>query len=153
MSKRLIALLVLGAATLVLAFGASSATLPGSVFEIDDPGGTVGANLIVDTPGNLDWANVSENRRADKPTGTTDDSYQGGTKEDTVCPGEVDGSIPNNKSDLLSFGGYFEAEANGPGFLHVFWARVNDPSGTTNMDFEFNRSTTACASGPERHPH
>ena len=123
--------------------------LPGSHFEIDDPAGTVGANLIVDaSPGTLDWDVVAQNRRADLPTGANDDSYRGGVKEDTECPGEVDRLDPNNKSDLLEFGGYFEAEAAGPGFLHVYWARVNDPSGTTNMDFEFNRSTQACSEGP-----
>jgi len=130
------------AVAVVLVSGASSASLPGSAFEID-------GNLIVNGgAGALDWANVTQNRRADAPTGTNDDSYQGGTKEDTVCPGETTGSIPNNKSDLLEFGGYSESEVNGPGWLHVYWARVNDPSGTTNMDFEFNRSTTKCASGP-----
>jgi len=134
----------LAALTAIFVASGAGASLPGSVFEIDQPN----ANLVVDTSGNLDWANVTQNRQADRPTGTTDDSYQGGTKEDTVCPGEVTGSIPNNKSDLLEFGGYFEAESGGPGWLHVYWARVNDPSGTTNMDFEFNRSTTACASGP-----
>jgi len=129
-------------AGLVLAIGASGASLPGSNFEID-------GNLTVQGgAGALDWANVAQSRQADEPTGTTDDSYQGGTKEDTSCPGEVTGSIPNNKSDLLEFGGYSESEVNGPGWLHVYWARVNDPSGTTNMDFEFNRSTTKCANGP-----
>jgi Prealbumin-like fold domain len=150
--KRLLGLVttaVAATAVLVFVISAGSASLPGSVFEIDNPAGNLaGANLVVDTPGNLDWMNVTQTRRADAPTGANDDSYQGGTKEDTQCPSEVTGSIPNNKSDLLEFGGYFESEANGPGWLHVYWARVNDPSGTTNMDFEFNRSTTACTSGP-----
>ena len=149
--KRALLLAPLAALSLMLVFalGASANSLPGSVFEIDNPAGNAaGANLKVDTAGNLDWANVTQTRRGDAPTGTNDDSYQGGTKEDSVCPGEVTGSIPNNKSDLLEFGSYFEAEADGPGFLHVYWARVNDPSGTTNMDFEFNRSTTACPNGP-----
>jgi hypothetical protein len=144
------ALLAAAATALAVVLVGSAASLPGSNFEIDDPAGlTTGANLTVDNPApSLDWMNVVQQQQNDKPTGTQDDSYQGGTKEDTQCPGEVTGSIPNNKSDLLSFGGYFEAEANGPGWLHVFWARVNDPSGTTNMDFEFNRSTTPCPQGP-----
>ncbi len=132
------------AAVVVFALGASGQSLPGSVFEIDDVGGTTGANLVVDTPGNLDWANVAQTQATDLPTGGTDDSYQGGTKEDTACPGTTTGSIPNNKSDLLNFGGYFEPEANGPGWLHVFWRRVQEPQGTTNMDFEFNRSNADC---------
>jgi hypothetical protein len=141
---RWVILAVLALGLTVALSAASGQSLPGSKFEIDDVGGPIGANLIVDTAGNLDWANVDQTQATDLPTGATDDSYQGGTKEDTVCPGVVDGSIPNNKSDLLNFGGYFEAEAGGPGWLHVFWRRVQEPNGTTNMDFEFNKSKTDC---------
>jgi hypothetical protein len=137
---------------LVLAVGASGQSLPNSLFEIDDVTlQTNGANLVVDTPGNLDWANVGQTAATDLPTGTNDDSYQGGVKEDTVCPGTTTGSIPNNKSDLLKFGSYFESEVGGPGWLHVYWQRVQEPNGTTNMDFEFNRSTTDCdGTGPSK---
>lgn len=138
--------LVVITAMFVFVIAASSANLPGSAFEID--GAPTGANLVVDGgAGALDWANVNDVRRFDLPTGGNDDSYSGGTKEDTACPGTTTGSIPNNKSDLLAFGGYFEPEADGPGWLHVFWSRVNDPSGTTNMDFEFNKSTQDCDAG------
>ena len=47
------------------------------------------------------------------------------------------GGIPPNKSDLKTFGLYQEGTSSA-GFLNLFWARVQDPSGTTNMDFEFN---------------
>jgi hypothetical protein len=134
------------ATALVLVLGGGAASLPGSVFEID--GVPSGANFVVNTPGNLDWANVDNISKQDRPTGQTDDSYQGGTKEDTVCPGEVTGSIPNNKSDLKTYMVYKEDEANGPGFLNLGWIRVNDPSGTTLMDFELNHSSTPCAVGP-----
>ena len=80
----------------------NAASLPGSDFEIDD-----NANLILNG-GVMDWATVDENRRGDKATGSTDDSYSGGSKEDDACPGVGTGSIPNNKSDLLHFG-VFEA--------------------------------------------
>jgi hypothetical protein len=117
-------------------------SLPGSNFEIDSD-----ANLKVDDPApSIDWANVAETRKADKPTGATDDSFGQGTKEDTAVPSVVDGSIPPNKSDLLNFGVYLEDTA-GTDFLHLFWHRVQEPSGTTNMDFEFNKSTTASANG------
>ena len=123
-------------------------SLPGSNFEIDTD-----ANLKVDDPSpSIDWAGVSEIRATDQPTGNTDDSYQGGVKEDTACPGEVTGSIPNNKSDLRTFHAYEEAggPSNPAGYLNLGWSRVNDPSGTTLMDFEFNQSSTNCASGPNR---
>jgi len=119
------------------------ASLPGSNFEID-----VNANLKVDDPApSIDWASVSEARKTDVATGTNDDSYAGGAKEDDACPGTTTGSIPNNKSDLLTFGAYVEPEAGGPGFLNLFWQRVQEPTGTTLMDFELNQSKTLCANG------
>ncbi|WP_404387664.1 hypothetical protein [Humibacillus xanthopallidus] len=138
------------------AFAVSQATLTGSNFQIDDD-----ANLKVDTPTaddpqSIDWGglthtglNPPEIRATDKTTGQTDDSYKGGVKEDTECPGEVTGSIPNNKSDLLTFHFYEEAGVGGhPGFANIAWSRVSDPSGTTLMDFEFNQSKTKCGTGP-----
>jgi hypothetical protein len=144
---------------LVFALGASANSLASSKFEIDDPGGTVGANLVENTnctvsgtggTNCIDWVSIpntgtpNETRQADLPTGSGDDSYKGGSKEDDPCPKIEDGSIPNNKSDLRVFGSYKEPVAGGPGILHVFWSRVQDPSGTTNMDFEFNKSTVKC---------
>jgi hypothetical protein len=118
-------------------------SLPGSNFEIDN-----NANLKVDDAApSIDWASVTESRRGDLATGQNDDSYSGGAKEDDACPGTTTGSIPNNKSDLLTFGAYVEPEANGPGFLNLFWHRVQEPSGTTLMDFELNQSSTPCANG------
>jgi hypothetical protein len=131
---------------LVFVFTASTASLPGSNFEIDD-----NANLIVNGPAPaIDWVGQNESRRVDLATGQNDDSYQGGAKEDDACPGTTTGSIPNNKSDLLTFGAYTEPEANGPGFLNLFWHRVNNPSGTTLMDFELNHSATDCGNGVNR---
>lgn len=119
-------------------------SLTGSNFEID-----LDANLkLNDASPSIDWANVTEIRRADAPTGRNDDSYAGGAKEDDTCPGTTTGSIPNNKSDLLSFGVY--TEAGNPGFLHLFWTRVNEPSGTTLMDFELNQSAADCGNGVNR---
>jgi len=123
------------------------ASLLGSNFEID-----VDANLKVDDAApSVDWASASitEIRATDKVNGTGDDSYAGGVKEDTVCPAATTDSIPPNKSDLLSFHFYREpASAGNQGFLNLAWSRVSEPSGTTLMDFEFNQSSTKCASGP-----
>jgi hypothetical protein len=124
-------------------------SLAGSNFEIDTD-----ANLKVDDPApSIDWAGVSETRQTDQPSGATDDSFGQGTKEDTAVPTVVNGSIPPNKSDLLNFGVYLETTATGR-FLNLFWHRVQEPSGTTNMDFEFNKSSTISANGvtPVRSP-
>ena len=74
----------------------------------------------------------------DVPSGTNDDSFGQGTKENDANPTIVAGSIPPNKSDLKTFGVYPEATANGK-FLELFWSRVQSPQGTTNMDFELNQ--------------
>src|ERR671910_2274078 len=117
-------------------------SLPGSNFEID-----TNANLKVDDAApSIDWASVSETRKADAPSGSGDDSFGQGTKEDTAVPTVVNGSIPPNKSDLLTFGVHLETTAAGR-FLNLFWHRVQEPSGTTNMDFEFNQSSTVSGNG------
>jgi len=109
-------------------------TLPGSNFEIDTD-----ANLKVnDAAPSIDWASVNETRKADTQSGATDESFGQGTKEDTAVPSVVDGGIPPNKSDLKFFGLYQEGDTSG-GFLNLFWSRVQDPTGTTNMDFELNK--------------
>ena len=117
-------------------------SLPGSNFEIDTD-----ANLKVDDPApSIDWANVTQVRKGELFQGAQDDSFGQGSKEDTAVPTVVDGSIPPNKSDLLNFGLYLE-EATAGDFLHLYWHRVQEPSGTTNMDFEFNKSETLSANG------
>jgi len=129
-----VAFLIL-AAGLVFVVTSGAVQLPGSNFEAAD------GNLKVDgaSPA-LDWANVVESRKTDKPSGTQDDSFGQGTKEDTPVPTVVNGSIPNNKSDLLNFGVYTETNSSGR-FINLFWRRVQAPTGTTNMDFEFNQSS------------
>ena len=117
-------------------------SLPGSNFEIDTD-----ANLIADhDPPSIDWADVAETRKADLASGSGDNSFGQGSKEDTAVPTVVSGSIPPNKSDLLTFGVYLETTAAGR-FLNLFWHRVQEPTGTTNMDFEFNQSDETSANG------
>jgi hypothetical protein len=117
------------------------ANLTGSSFESND------GNLQVDLSGNKDWANAPNLKTAlDKPTGTQDDSFGQGTKEDSPVPTVVNGSIPNNKSDLTRF--YVADENVGARhFLYLAWERVQEPNGTTNMDFEFNQSKTLSSNG------
>jgi hypothetical protein len=117
-------------------------SLAGSNFEIDTD-----ANLKVDDPApSIDWASVTETRKADSPSGATDESFGNGTKEDTAVPSIVTGGIPPNKSDLKFFGVYQEGTTSN-GFLNLYWSRVQEPTGTTNMDFEFNQSSVKSANG------
>ena len=118
----------------------ASAQLPGSTFESSD------GNLVVDTTGNHDWVNAP-NRvvQLDKPSGSADDSFGQGAKEDVPNPSVVSGSIPPNKSDLSRF--YVSHEsAGGNFFLYLAWERTN-VLGSANMDFEFNQSKTIDTNG------
>lgn len=138
-----VALMLLLLATAVLA-AHPEVSLAGANFEID-----ANANLKVDDASpSIDWASptVVGTRQEDEPSGAGDDSFGQGSKEDTAVPSVVNGSIPPNKSDLLNFGVYLEENASGE-FLNLFWHRVQEPSGTTNMDFEFNKSKTISANG------
>ena len=79
-------------------------------------------------------------------TGQQDDAFGEGTSENDAVPTVVAGGIPPNKSDLTRF--YVANEkASGKDFLYLAWERVQDPSGTTNMDFEFNQSSTLSSNG------
>jgi len=132
-----VALLAL-AGTLVFAFAAQG-TIGNSPFEATD------GNIV--SNGNPDWGNVTEQRKSDIPTGPQDDSFGQGTKEDSPVPSVVNGSIPNNKSDLKTFGVYNQTTPGGGSFMELYWTRVQAPTGTTNMDFEFNQSSVLSANG------
>jgi hypothetical protein len=138
-----------------LTTGYTANHLTGSNFEID-----VNANLIVNGPANcIDWLEDGTGsafrsgveKKNDTPSGTGDESFGQGTKENTANPTIVTGSIPPNKSDLKVFGVFTETTTSGK-FLELFWSRINSPQGTTNMDFELNQkfcdpnaSPTNCA--------
>ena len=123
----------------------------------------LGGNFEIDTDANLvhqtgastqDWADIPQTaatpggpveiRRKDTDSGSSDESFGQGTKEDSPTPTKVTGGIPPNKSDLKYFGIYQEGTSSS-GFLNLYWSRVQDPSGTTNMDFEFNKNR--CVTG------
>lgn len=105
--------------------------LPGSTFEGGD------GNLTVDTTGNTDWSNVQGvNIGIDLPSGTTDNSFGQGAKEDLPNPTIVFGSIPPNKNDLTRF---YEASefTNNSNFLYLAWERAVN-IGSADIDFEIN---------------
>jgi hypothetical protein len=110
------------------------ANLPGSTFEGND------GNLTVTSAGKTDWSNAPNRVRGDDvPSGTTDNSFGQGTKEDDPNVSVVTGSIPPQKSDLTRF--YVGSEfASGSNFLYLAWERSN-VLGSANMDFEINQKT------------
>jgi hypothetical protein len=145
-----------GSAVATTASCSNAATLGGSAFEID-----VDANLVVNTSGCIDWLSGGSNTgfrsgvlaKNDTASGANDEAFGQGTSEDDANPTIVTGSIPPNKSDLKAFGLYTETGestvANPSGkFLALFWSRVQNPSGTTNMDFELNQKVCDTSATP-----
>ncbi len=111
-----------------------SGPLSGSTFAGGD------GNLLTNPTafGSTDWQNVTgRNTGIDVPSGTSDNSFGQGTKEDDPNVTVVTGSIPPQKSDLTRF---YEASefAHGSNFLYLAWERTNN-LGSANMDFEINQ--------------
>src|SRR5713101_8714184 len=121
--------------------------LSGSTFAGGD------GNLLTSptTFGTTDWQNAPAPLAAgiDVASGSTDNSFGQGTKEDNPNVTVVTGSIPPNKSDLTRF---YEASefANGSNFLYLAWERTNS-LGSANMDFEINQAATPGLGTPGNH--
>src|SRR6266487_280770 len=136
---------VLAIVTLTLG-GAASANLAGSTFEGGD------GNLVVNTSGNTDWANVAGlHTGVDKPAGSTDNAFGQGTKEDNASATVVTGSIPPNKNDLTRFYEASELAANNHNYVYLAWERLVN-IGNANLDFEINQHSTAGFTGTTTGP-
>jgi hypothetical protein len=137
-----------------------SATIPSGYFTSVAPGGkgTLGSNFEIDGNTQLDgtaedlrdWNSADYVVWPDIPSGQADDSFGKGSKNDHATPAVVDGSIPNNKSDLLTMA----AAAEGIGtanFVYLAWLRA-ETLGTVNIDFELNQSSVLSDNGvtPQR---
>ncbi|KHK96219.1 hypothetical protein LK09_16450 [Microbacterium mangrovi] len=122
-------------AVAVITPAVAQANLTGSTFEGND------GNMVVDTSGHHDWANVSPNTGTDIASGKTDNSFGQGTKEDSATPTVVTGSIPPNKNDLTRFYESSEQVASGDIYLYLAWERLVN-IGNANLDFEINQMTS-----------
>jgi hypothetical protein len=121
------------------------ANLTGSTFEGND------GNLVVNTAGNSDWANAPARVVGlDQASGTNDNAFGQGTKEDDPNVTVVTGSIPPNKNDLTRF--YVGSEfTNNSNFLYLAWERAVN-TGSANMDLEINQNTTTGFTGTTTGP-
>jgi len=125
----------------------SIAALATAAFFIAGAGATIGASTFEGNDGNLvvnggatahDWNNAPNlHVGQDLPTGTGDNSFGQGAKEDNVNTTVVSGSIPNSKADLGRFAVASEVIGTDT-YMYLAWTRENQ-SGTTNFDFELNR--------------
>jgi hypothetical protein len=125
-----------------------SGPLAGSTFAGGD------GNLLASptTFGSTDWQNVKGlNPGFDLPSGSGDNSFGQGTKEDNPAVTVVSGSIPPNKSDLTRFYEASEIGSNSHNFLYLAWERSN-VLGSANMDFEISQKTTAGFTGSTTGP-
>ena len=125
----------------------SFAAIAAAAFFIAGAGATIGAsnfegndgNLVVNTSGNHDWANAPNlHVGQDLPTGTGDNSFGQGSKEDNLNVTVGGGSIPNSKADLGRFAVASEI-IGGDTYMYLAWTRENQ-SGTVNFDFELNQA-------------
>jgi hypothetical protein len=111
----------------------AGATIGASTFEGND------GNLVVDTTGHTDWDNAPNlHVGQDLASGTSDNSFGQGTKEDNSNVTVVTGSIPNSKADLGRFAVASEVIGTDT-YMYIAWTRENQ-SGTVNFDFELNQA-------------
>ncbi|MEA5454873.1 hypothetical protein SPF06_09080 [Sinomonas sp. JGH33] len=140
MRNRTITELGAGIACLALVLSgatAAQANLAGSTFEGND------GNLITNTAGDTDWNNVAGvHKGIDLPSGSGDNSFGQGTKEDNSNVSVVTGSIPPNKNDLTRFYEASETAGNGHTYLYLAWERLVN-IGNANLDFEINQNPTS----------
>jgi len=115
-----------------------SPPLTGSTFA----GGDGNLKTSPTTFGTTDWQNVAGLHPGfDNLSGSGDNSFGQGTKEDNPAVTVVSGSIPPQKSDLTRFYEASEVGSNNHNFLYLAWERSN-VLGSANMDFEINQLTT-----------
>src|SRR5665647_318402 len=132
----------------LLASPSAMATLSPSTFQGND------GNLIVDTgadvTGTTDWANVAGlHTGPDAASGSADNAFGQGTKEDNSNVTVVNGSIPPNKNDLTWFDEASQTFGSGSGasiFAYLGWERLVN-IGNANLDFELNQAKTTGLSG------
>jgi hypothetical protein len=113
----------------------SAAVLDGGTFDSANGNFTPSGSATTDwgvSPPNL----VAQN---DTPSGSNDNAFGQGSKEDIPNPTVVYGSIPPNKSDLTRFLTAHTQSGTGHQLVYLAWERSN-VLGSANMDFEFNQN-------------
>ncbi|WP_369046614.1 MSCRAMM family protein [Sinomonas sp. P10A9] len=144
--------------SILVAAGVTSAQAVTTTYIDPNHFNAVNGSLSTTTAGEIDWTTTSLGVncndasfthwcRDDVKSGKTDDSFGNGTKEDTITPSVTSGAIPPNKSDLTRFFAKVQTESDGNDYAYLAWERQNNPSGTTNMDFELNQAKVDPAVG------
>lgn len=113
------------------------ATLSGTTFDASN------GNMHPTAAGTIDWSNITATTSVgvDTPSGSSDNAFGQGTKENGSTVTIVDGSIPPNKNDLTRF--YVNSQTiNNQTFLYLGWERAVN-IGSADLDFELNQHPTA----------
>lgn len=103
---------------------------------------------LTDDGAETDWCTPAPNLVPgyDSPSGSSDTSFSSNNnKEDSDIPTLANGTIPNNKDDLLRE--YVASETIGSDlYVYLAWIRA-DATGTSTIDFEFNQSDVVSSNG------
>jgi hypothetical protein len=149
-------LAILTAVAMVAAFAApANAGKPGggggSPTSVNTTFNAKDGNLTVEAP-ETDWKTYEGEPTLitdDMPSGALDNSFGQGSKDDNINATIVNGSIPNNKSDLTKL--FFTTfPENGKQWIAGGYRRANT-LGTANFSFELNKfpqSFTSSSTGP-----
>ena len=145
-SRRTWRVLATGASAVVLAIGIAipaMAVLNGSPsnFEAND------GNMVVNTSGNHDWANVSFIHVTDQFNSNSDDSFTPGQKQDTTCP-DTSGHKNPGKDDFTDVASFDEKNTtSGDTFLYGATIRFT-ANGNASENVELKQSNTLCPGQP-----
>ena len=142
--RRVFATTVVAAAAAMGLFVASAlGVLTGSPsnFEAND------GNMVVNTPGNNDWATVDFVHVTDTSNSTSDDSFTPGQKQDTTCP-DTTGHKNPGKDDFTDVASFNETnQMTGETFLYGATIRFT-ANGNASENVELKQSSTLCPGQP-----
>jgi hypothetical protein len=125
-----------------LVIASASGVLPGSPSNFESNDG----NMIVNTAGNSDWANVAFTRVDDAQAVNSDDSFEPGQKQDTTCP-VVEGHKNPPKDDFTDVAEFTETNAtSGDTYLYGATIRVA-ANGNASENVELNKGTGGTCPG------
>jgi hypothetical protein len=150
---------ILVAGALFLVAGAMGTLLPGSSFDTSNGGLTSSSNHDWNPAGKpagnvgpvqpivcgSAFPSTGTNCALDWVGSSADNAFGQGTKEDSVNPSIVNGSIPPQKDDLSRFYVNQETGSNNDNFLYLAWERTN-LLGSAHMDFELNQANVGITS-------
>jgi hypothetical protein len=129
-------------ALLVLLVAAASGVLTGSPSKFESNDG----NMVRDTTGQNDWANVSFTHITDVASSQSDDSFVSGQKQDTVCPDTYQHGNPP-KDDFTDVASYTETNTTTKD-TYLYGATIRyTANGSASENVELKQGTSGFCPG------